>query len=604
LKHPSLSDNHSDKIWIGCTRQKMPQVFSALNALNETLISKLYIWDSLINIIPADMFAQVRPRQLSIEHSGVSVFRAGAFSNIGQRLKILQLRNNIIKRIEPVIVEDLHRLQVLDLGANKIAQVTKGQVDKLKDLETLILSDNQISYIEDDAFQTLTNLKTLSLADNKLTDISKNTFRGLNNLETLNLHGNTITTVDWSAFAHMKNLKLLDIGNNQITNVELHGLQSLEKLFINNNSIQTLKNISLRDLVNLNVLSLDRNSITQIQDGDLHSLAESVRLNSLSIAANKINKIESRALEPIHQLKILSLENNQLKSLSADDGIGNVSFLRPLRKLKTLLLSSNNIKQIDENDLASLVSLKTLALDHNEIEKIDSKALLRLPLTRIYLNHNRLFYLSKGTFDSLSTSNLDVVDISDNVWQCICENDWLSKWLSEVGDKNVADGSLGCIATKKMCNGDDSDDNIESEDEEHSVWITVIASILAVVSLFILIAIAFLYVEDGKRLDRITTPLRRVPSDLLRLIPDGDSIISLPSESIVEPFITSQLPPPKRSIITNHRNNASNNPLIITTHNDNSNQLSTINTNDTNDSNNNNNNGKTIEKKRVRFNGI
>lgn len=46
-------------LWIGCTRQKMPQVFSALNALNETMISKLWIWDSLINIIPADMFAQV-----------------------------------------------------------------------------------------------------------------------------------------------------------------------------------------------------------------------------------------------------------------------------------------------------------------------------------------------------------------------------------------------------------------------------------------------------------------------------------------------------------------------------------------------------------------
>ncbi|VDM26184.1 unnamed protein product [Toxocara canis] len=319
----SLRD--SDDVWLGCTRQKMPQVFSALNALNETMVSKLWIWDSLINIIPADMFAQVRPRVLSIEHSGLSVFRAGAFSNIGQRLKVLQLRNNILKGIEPMMFKDLDRLEVLDLGGNKIAQITIGQLDRLKDLETLILSDNQLSFLEDGAFQALGNLRTLNLANNKLTNISRGTFRGLNNLETLNLQSNNIGSVDWSAFAHMKNLRTLDIGNNHITRVELHGLHSLEKLFINNNSIQSLKNVSLRDLLNLSALSLDRNSITQIGYGDLHSLAESARLSSFTLAANKIIKIEPRALEPIHQIKTLSLENNQLTSLSSNDGNGKCS---------------------------------------------------------------------------------------------------------------------------------------------------------------------------------------------------------------------------------------------------------------------------------------
>lgn len=37
----------------------MPHVFNALKALNGTVISKLWIWDSLINIIPAGMFSQV-----------------------------------------------------------------------------------------------------------------------------------------------------------------------------------------------------------------------------------------------------------------------------------------------------------------------------------------------------------------------------------------------------------------------------------------------------------------------------------------------------------------------------------------------------------------
>uniref|UniRef100_F1KXW4 Leucine-rich repeat-containing protein 15 n=1 Tax=Ascaris suum TaxID=6253 RepID=F1KXW4_ASCSU len=578
----SLQD--TDNIWLGCTRQKMPQVFSALNALNETMISKLWIWDSLINIIPADMFAQVRPRVLSIEHSGLSVFRAGAFTNIGQRLKVLQLRNNILKGIEPMMFNDLDRLEILDLGGNKIAQITTGQLDKLKDLETLIISDNQLSSIEDGAFQALGNLKTLNLANNKLTNITKGTFKGLNNLETLNLQSNNIINVDWSAFVHMRNLRTLDIGNNHITQVELHRLQSLEKLYLNNNSIQSLKNISLRDLINLSVLSFDRNSITQIADGDLHSLAESVRLNLLSVAANKIAKIGPRALEPIHQLKVLSLENNQLTSLSSNDGNANVSFLRPLRKLKSLFLSTNNIQRIDENDLSSLTSLKTLALDHNEIEKIHGKAFVGLPLTRIYLNHNRLFHLPRGIFEGLATDTLDVIDVSDNAWQCICGEEWLADWLATVADKNVADGSMGCIGSR-ACTGR------FDEEEQHSVWITVIASLLAVVSLLILVAIAFLYLEDGKRIDKIACPLRRVPSDLLQLIPSGGSSISLPHDNGIEPLITAELPPKPlltsslRNTTATNTSATNTNPLIIA----NTNEIPTV---------------GTAEKKRVRFNGI
>lgn len=50
---------------------------------------------------------------------------------------------------------------------------------------------------------------------------------------------------------------------------------------------------------------------------------------------------------------------------------------------------------------------------------------------------------------------------------------------------------MGCIGSR-VCATE------RTNEEEHSVWITVIASILAVVSLLILIAIALLYVEDGK----------------------------------------------------------------------------------------------------------
>lgn len=580
------SYRNTDTIWLGCTRQTMPQVFKALSALNETMVSKLWIWDSIINIIPADMFAKVRPRVLSIESSHLGIFRKGAFSKIGQRLKVLQLRNNILLKIEPMIFEDITRLEELDLGGNKIAEIKTGQLDNLKNLEVLILNDNQLSRIEDGAFQSLVNLKTLNLASNKLTNITKDTFRGLNNLESLSLQGNQIANVDWTAFAHMKNLKSLDIGNNKITHVELRGLESLEKLFINNNSIDSMKNVSLRDLRSLNILNLDRNSITVVSDGDLHSLGESARLASFSIAGNKITKIETRALEPIHQITVLSLQNNQLKAVSGTDE-GGASFLRPLRKLVRLYLSENILTHIDENDFTSLTSLRVLALDHNKIEKIHSRALSRMSLKRLYLNNNNLHYLAKGTFDSLSMDSLYAIDVSENNWQCICGEEWLADWLAAAGASNISDGNMGCVAAR-ICGGK------ITEEEQHSVWITVIASILAIVSLLILVAIGFLYLEDGKRMEKLSHPLRRVPSDLLQLIPNSGSSLSLPRDTGVEPLISGDLLFKQSSLTSSLRNGgAKTNPVII--HQPNSDNTQSAATPAA---------AAAADKKRVRFNGV
>ncbi|KAM3724340.1 putative P-granule-associated protein [Dirofilaria immitis] len=578
-----------ENLWIGCTRQKMPQVFSALNALNETMVSKLWIWDSLINIIPADMFAQVRPRILSIERSGLSLFRPGAFSKIGRRLQVLQLRNNIIKRIEPVMFKDLDRLEVLDLGGNKINSIVAGELDRLKDLETLILNDNQISNIENGAFASLSNLKTLNLANNKLMNISIGTFRGLNNLETLNLQSNNILYVNWNAFAQLKNLKYLNLGNNHISRIDLRGLKSLEKLFVNNNSLQSMKNITLRDLRSLALLSLDRNSITEILNGDLHSLGESVRLNTFSIAANNIAKIEARALEPVHQITVLSLQNNQLTSIASNDGTAaDISFLRSLKKLTKLYLSNNNLIRVGEHDFSGLNSLKLLALDNNQIEEIHGKAFIGLPLRRLYLNRNRLSYLPKRLLDNLNVEQLSVVDFSDNLWQCVCGEEWLADWLSSIGDRNVVDGSMGCIGSR-VCATE------RTNEEEHSVWITVIASVLAIVSLLILIAIGLLYVEDGKRMKKLSYPLRRVPLDLLQLIPNG-STTSLPYENGVEPLLTcNNINIPKEPLLNDGQLRLSTcmkSALIVPNHNNN--------TSSTENNNNDSINGN--GKKRVRFN--
>lgn len=496
------------EVWVGCAGQKMPHVFSALNALNESVVSKLWIWDSLINIVPTDLLAQIRPRILSIQRSKLSVFRPNAFSKVGQRLKVLELRHNILKELDPSVFQQLMRLEVLNLGENKIGEVLKGQLDALKELKTLIISDNHLKVIEDGAFQALKNLKVLNLANNRLQNITSGTFRGLDNLEELYLQGNSFTTIDWKAFGQLKNLKILDLGNNQLVKVEFHGLESLEKLLINNNSIESMKDVVLRDLSNLKVLSVDRNLIARISEDDLHSLGECRRLISLSMVFNQLKAVDTRALEPIHNLQTLSLQNNHLSSLSNDIDSGKVSFLRPLGKLKQLYLGFNDLTEVMENDLSSLRSLETLELDNNQIEKIDKEAFSGLPLSHLYLANNHLSYLSKGVFD-FAGDGFEVIDLSGNPWTCICGEEWLPQWLEKMEGRVLHRNLMGCMQP----DGCDT----QTATDTHSPVVTIAASILAVISIIILFAIAFLYFEDGKR-------IRRASSDLLHLISNTDEV--------------------------------------------------------------------------------
>lgn len=81
--------------------------------------------------------------------------------------------------------------------------------------------------------------------------------------------------------------------------------------------------------------------------------------------------------------------------------------------------------------------------------------------------------------------------VLDNSWQCICGEEWLADWVTSLGERNVADGSMGCLTSRACATN-------RSDQERRSILITVIASILAVVSLFILVAIAFVYVDNGK----------------------------------------------------------------------------------------------------------
>ncbi|CAI4222269.1 unnamed protein product [Auanema sp. JU1783] len=515
-----------DGITIGCTSRTALSIATSLASLNDSDVGRVHIWDSQLDTLSEDVLNLVKPTSLIIDRSRVSSVSLNSFSRLAERLKELVMKKNMIESLDEKLLRGLKQLQFLDLTGNRISIIRKGTFKETPNLEELLLDQNEISIIEDGAFENLKNLKKLSLATNMLTKITKGTFKGLENLEVLNVRNNAIESFEWPVLNSMKKLITLDVGTNRLVNVDLQNLRNLEKLFLNNNTIHNLKSVKLRNLTSLVLVSLDRNMISEIGEGDLLGLAKSTRLESITLAANNISSISPKAFAPIHDVGILAIQNNQLSSFTSES---DQSFLRPLRKLQTLLVSRNQLKSIKENDLPK--SLTVLAADHNQIESIDAKAFEGIAMQRLYINNNHLQALPRHTFDSFTRETLEAIDVSGNAWKCVCGEEWLAWWLDKFSDKDVADGVIGCLA-KPRCDVDL--DSLESE--EKSTWVTVVASILAAVSVFILIAIAFLYINDGRQRGGVLRPLsRRVDSDLHTLL--GDSSFFKEDE-------TRRIPPP------------------------------------------------------------
>ncbi|CAI5446586.1 unnamed protein product [Caenorhabditis angaria] len=531
-------------ISIGCASAPVSQIFEALQTLNYTKVASLTIRDSLVNILTSNIFEMVQPQKLFIERCSLSIIRNNTIDSLGASLEQLSLRKNKLKKLEPTIFNGLKNVKSLDLSINKLQVIPQNVFNDLTNLEELVLNENEIFDIEDGAFEKLKNLKRLTINKNKLTEIRGDTFKGLENLETLQIRDNFITNIDWSGFSKLKKLKTLNLGNNQLTRIEIRGLENLQKLYLNHNLLETLKNVKIFGLTSLNVLSFDGNQIKSIEDMDLVGLKKSRNFESLSFASNNITFIGPRAFQYTRNLVALSLQNNLLADLTTN----NTSFLKPLEKLAYLQLSNNNLTTIRSSELPR--SLSHFAADHNSISEIEPKAFEGIALKRIYLNSNRLHFLHQNAFASFAPETIEAIDLSSNEWQCICKStsEWLPRWLADAEESDVAEGPLGCLAIPN-CGSDTADSSVEEidgEETQRSKWITVAATFFAVLSVVILIAIVYLYYQDGGH--QALTRARRADSDLHKLIENDNNTFENAAASNLTLVAPKAAGTPKKSV--------------------------------------------------------
>lgn len=245
------------------------------------------------------------------------------------------------------------------------------------------------------SFSRITNTfyDELVLNDNQIERLAPNAFQGLR-VKRLNMAGNRLQYVDPRAFRELANYLeelIIEFDPNFIDDIP----QAIKTNLIN---LRSLK------LINLNLTVVHRDSFIKYR-----------KLEELSIIKSNIKLIEANAFRPLHHLRSLHLDQNQLNDQIWTDLARDLSNLESLTlsqnqiqslkgtflctRLKTFDLSSNGLQFIEKNFFSNLTKLEKLSMQNNELNSLQLTFLnLLSELTELNLDFNRLTFLPENLF--------------------------------------------------------------------------------------------------------------------------------------------------------------------------------------------------------------
>ncbi|MBN3287001.1 TLR5 protein, partial [Polyodon spathula] len=329
-------------------------------------------------------------------------------------------------------------LTSLDLGGNGQLVLHREAFVGLGELESLSLDSNGLDegVLESGLFRSLISLRSLVLTGNRIRRLSPDpSFRNLPNLRSLDLKLNLISELCGSDLAALPpGLSKLDLSSNLLSynqqpsssssssssgcppgaavnltldelDVSLNplNLQGAENFFLAlaGSKIQRLifrhtvlgRNFGFRNLgdpdsrtfaglgsSDIRDFDLSRGFIFQLNPGVFSGLP---RVESLSVAFHKINRIERGAFLGLESLRTLNLSHNLLGEIY-QEGLESLR-TSPLQHLD---LKSNHIGAVQNEAFSGLRSLRTLDLGDNALSRIPRS---RIPgLEHLLLGQNRI----------------------------------------------------------------------------------------------------------------------------------------------------------------------------------------------------------------------
>ena len=135
-----------------------------------------------------------------------------------ENLKVLDLSNRNLNKIDSNAFKGLTKLEILDLSNNEIEEIQVGLFKELFILEKLNLSNNKIKKIVRKSFLGLVNLKTLCLDNNEIKRLFDGSFLGLSKLNLLKLNNNRLIEIYFKCFDDVENsIEVIQLFNNDLS---------------------------------------------------------------------------------------------------------------------------------------------------------------------------------------------------------------------------------------------------------------------------------------------------------------------------------------------------------------------------------------------------
>ncbi|XP_067618884.1 chaoptin [Eurosta solidaginis] len=351
----------------------------------------------------------------SQRYSGQQVLPSQSFGTLKLPIEVLDLSNNLIRRIPEKsflgLKESLTELRLANnlLGDSLNPIFSTAEFHPLKNLKTLDLSGNKIKSIEEGLLKGCTNLKEFYMDRNCLSTVPSNSLNGPDALRHFSLRNNHITILHYEAFIAQPLLEIIDLRHNEIKTVEgmaFQGLRAIREIKLAGNRITNLNSDVFENVPTLQKLDLSENFITQFP---IVSLSAIGNLKSLNLSSNMLQRLDYTHTQVIKMLELLDLSRNGITTIPPGT-------FRDLAALKYLDLSLNSLRTIEDDALEGLNNLQTLIIRDNNILLLPGSALGRLPsLTTLNLDFNRVAALSTEILGSIQAEDITTLTLSRNV---------------------------------------------------------------------------------------------------------------------------------------------------------------------------------------------